>query len=90
MRKPTPEEELKAIHELFWRIDMGRTVMLNQELVVDCLNRISAWVAAHSTGNGERADHEIQQNVNAAFWKHIAQCEPPAKRGPGRPRKEPK
>lgn len=95
MRKPTLEEELDGWQKLAWNIDMHRKITLSEQGVISGLNRMSAWVSAHSDHNGERPESEVQQNVNDAFWKHIAQYEPkplppaPEKRGVGRPRKNP-
>lgn len=90
MRKPTLEEEVLAWRHLAWEIDLHRKITMDHDRVVACLDRLSAWVGAHSDHNGERPESEVLKNVHEAFWKHIAKAEPkplPPKRGPGRPKK---
>lgn len=92
MRKPNPDEELKAFKDLLWHVDLHRRITMDHAAVVAALDRMSAWVSAHSDGNGERSEEEVEANVVEAFWKYIAQRKaglPPPKRGPGRPRKNP-
>ena len=92
MRKPTPEEEVLAWRHLAWELDMHRSITMDERKVIEVLNRISSWVAAHSDANGERPIDEVDKNVSIAFWTKIAKNEPtalPAKRGRGRPRKNP-
>ena len=87
-RKPRPEEELKAWHHLAWHIDFKRKVAMDHAAVVEALDRISAWVSAHSDHNGERPQDEVEDNVNEAFWRKIAQIEnPPELPKRGRPPK---
>lgn len=89
MRKPTLEEEVLAWRHLAWHIDMHRTITMNEKKVIEALNRITDWVAAHSDANGERPEAEVDKNVSAAFWSKIAQQEPKALESKrGRPRKK--
>lgn len=74
-RKPTLKEEVAAWRALAWEVNLHRTITMNHDAVVKCLQRMDAYVGAHSSANGERPDNEIQQNVNEAFWKHIAKDE---------------
>lgn len=90
MRKPTAEEEILAWRHLAWHIDLHRTVTMDNLQVVDALQRISSWVAAHSDANGERPEVEVDANIATAFWTKIARNDPtalPIKRGRGRPPK---
>lgn len=87
MRKPTKDEEIQAWQRLAWHMDMHRKITMNEREVIAGLNRMSAWVGAHSDHNGERPESEIQKNVNEAFWKHIAQKSPPDLPKRGRPPK---
>lgn len=90
MRQPTPEEEVTAWRRLAWHIDLHRKITMNEPEVISSLNRMSAWVAAHSDANGERPEYDVQKNINEAFWTKIAEVVPkplPPKRGRGRPRK---
>jgi hypothetical protein len=80
-RKPTPKEEIAAWRALAWQINLHRTITMNEAAVIDCLKRMDAWVASHSTANGERKDSEVQQNVNEAFWKYIAKDETQGAKG---------
>jgi len=92
VRKPTLEEEVLAWRHLAWKIDLERTLRMDEKAVIAILNRISAWVAAHSDMNGERPEEEVDANIATAFWTQIASAEPtavPPKRGRGRPRKNP-
>jgi len=90
MRKPTQDEELQAWRSLAWRINLHRTVTMNQDEVLDCLKCIDIWVQAHADGNGERSEADVTKNVTSAFWVHIAGKQPeplPEKRASGRSKK---
>lgn len=74
-RTPTDKEKVAAWEHLAWHIDFARHISMDEKVVIEGLNRMSSWVASHSDANGERPEDEVQQNVNAAFWKKIAQDE---------------
>jgi hypothetical protein len=75
-RKATPVEQLDAWKHLAFELNLHRTITMDNGSVKACLARIDTWVNAHATGNGERPEKEVQQNVNAAFWENI--CKNPS------------
>ena len=72
-RKPTDKEVVKAFNDLAFELNLHRTITMNHGAVVKCLERVDRYVQAHADGNGERTDDRIQQNINRAFWEHLAQ-----------------
>lgn len=89
-RKAMPKEYEDAMQRLLFQINLHRSITMNQDRVVECLQRIDAYVAAHADGNGERSDAEVQRNINAAFWTHIVNDHTQGRRNAkaGRPTKE--
>lgn len=70
-RKPTKDEEINAWRKLAWDLSFHRTVSMNKPEVEAILKRTDAYVEAHNTSNGLKADPEVNQNVWEAFWTHI-------------------
>ena len=63
------KERLETMEAFFWRMNLHRTLTLREDKVKEMLRMMDAWVAAHSTHNGERSDKEIKKNVQAAYEK---------------------
>ena len=80
--------------DLFGAAGRGPTASINFVTAHDgfTLADLVSYAHKHNDANGERSDEEVDRNVSIAFWTKIAQNEPtalPAKRGRGRPRKNP-
>ena len=67
-KQPTLHEKIKVYEGLLHDLHFHSTVTMRHDMVMDCLNRISAWSYAHRAGNGEPSMKEQQAMINAAFW----------------------
>lgn len=70
-RTPTMKEELRAWRDLAHELHMHRCITMNEPEVIKILDRMQAWSSAHSDGNGEWSDNQIENNINTAFWEKI-------------------
>lgn len=70
-RKPTQAEQLDAWKHLAFEMNLHRTITMNNGAVVKCLERIDAWVGAHSDRNGEKSEKDIELSIRWAFWNFI-------------------
>lgn len=52
--------------QVIHRMAMARTITMDEQMVVACLDGLTRWSQAHSDRNGERSDHEIRQAVDRA------------------------
>lgn len=65
----TLREKVQVYEQLLHNIHFSRSVLMNEERVIEALNAITTWSNAHSDSNGERSDREIKRNINSAFEK---------------------
>ncbi len=70
-RTPTQKEELLAWRGLAHDLHMHRCITMNHEKVVEILDRMYSWTAAHSDCNGCASEADIRKRVNTAFWERI-------------------
>jgi hypothetical protein len=69
MKKPTLKEKVEVYEKFLFRLNFHRTITMNEKGVFALLKLADGWCDAHSTGNGEKPDKQIQENVNHAFEK---------------------
>lgn len=68
VKQPTLKEKIEVYEQLLHDLHFHSTVTMRQDLVMNCLNRISAWSYSHRAGNGYPSDKEQQDFINHAFW----------------------
>lgn len=66
------KEELQAFKDIAYLLHMHRNITMDNNEVVKLLDRLHHWTASHSDGNGGKTEIQIQQNINRAFWLHLA------------------
>lgn len=67
-KRPTMHEKIDVYESLLHDLHFHSTVTMRHDMVMDCLNRISAWSYAHRAGNGLPSEQEQQRMVDRAFW----------------------
>ena len=65
----TDQEQLTTFKRLLHEVHTARSVTMNKKRIIDLLDLISQWSYAHSDGNGERSEEDIQDRIDGVLFR---------------------